>query len=368
MTPDGGVSRLPPAPAMDTTLGKLRTLIHERRLPRRVTEPVRQWRERLFPEHHANLGVFSRKPLILYTNAPLGEGFAKVIRRRRVIILGRLNWRFEQPEAMDHLAGSDRAFRRLCPNARTIYCCNSQVERTFARERGLEAEWINHNTFIDENLFTPDPTAVKRFDAIYDAQLYHGKRHELAAEVRSLALISFINNDSLTDDYRAVIERTMAHAYWFNNPLLPDWRKLTLSEIAAAYNQARTGLALSAAEGAMRASLQYLLCGLPVVSTRAEGGRDTFFTEDTALIVEDKASAVAEGVRTLIARELDPLYVRERTLEVVREKRAAFCAFIDRLRREEGVEAPPYAEEFPERFHNLMIRWNSLNEVLKASS
>ena len=42
-------------------------------------------------------------------------------------------------------------------------------------------------------------------------------------------------------------------------------------------NQCKVGIILSEVEGANYASIQYLLAGLPVVSTKSKGGRDVFF-------------------------------------------------------------------------------------------
>ena len=53
-------------------------------------------------------------------------------------------------------------------------------------------------------------------------------------------------------------------------------RDLNTEEVRRILVQSRCGLALSAQEGAMYASGEYLLAGLPVVTTRSRGGRDAF--------------------------------------------------------------------------------------------
>jgi glycosyltransferase involved in cell wall biosynthesis len=49
-------------------------------------------------------------------------------------------------------------------------------------------------------------------------------------------------------------------------------------------------------EGACYSSSEYLLCGLPVVSTRSEGGRDEWYNKWNSIICDPIESAVSEAV------------------------------------------------------------------------
>ncbi|WP_164127899.1 glycosyltransferase, partial [Stenotrophomonas maltophilia] len=62
--------------------------------------------------------------------------------------------------------------------------------------------------------------------------------------------------------------------------------RLTPEAVNRVYNQAAVGLCLSAVEGAMCASMEYLMAGLPVVSTPSVGGRDVYFDPDYCIIAE----------------------------------------------------------------------------------
>lgn len=60
----------------------------------------------------------------------------------------------------------------------------------------------------------------------------------------------------------------LAHAHWFNHEgSACEW--LDSEELNRCLNQCRLGLCLSAVEGPMYASIEYLLAGLPVVSTES---------------------------------------------------------------------------------------------------
>lgn len=57
----------------------------------------------------------------------------------------------------------------------------------------------------------------------------------------------------------------------------------------------------------MFASMEYLLCGLPIVSTPSIGGRDVFFDKDYVEIVEPDPHAVKEAVIEMVRRRVrDP--------------------------------------------------------------
>ena len=70
------------------------------------------------------------------------------------------------------------------------------------------------------------------------------------------------------------------------------------------YNQAAVGLCLSAVEGAMYSSMEYLMAGLPIVSTPSLGGRDVYFDPDYCLIVEPEPAAIRRAVERLRDRAI----------------------------------------------------------------
>src|SRR5690606_24986861 len=88
------------------------------------------------------------------------------------------------------------------------------------------------------------------------------------------------------------------------------------------------------AEGACLASSEYLLCGLPVVSTPSRGGRDIWYDEDNSMICEPSPAAVHRAVRLMIERsnrgELDPQTIREKHIERAQRHRARFLEITTR--------------------------------------
>ena len=86
----------------------------------------------------------------------------------------------------------------------------------------------------------------------------------------------------------------------------------------------------------MFASVEYLLAGLPVVSTPSRGGRQHFLDNDYCLTVHPDPRSVAEAVAALRARQIPREYVRQKTLERMRPQRQAFIDLLNRLLAEAG--------------------------------
>jgi glycosyltransferase involved in cell wall biosynthesis len=233
--------------------------------------------------------------------------------------------------------------RRDFPNHRFFVLCNSPQEAENFRALGVPSGLFNHNIFIDQSVFQPMPHEPKRFDAVYNAALVDWKRHLLAREVPSLALLfaPWHRNQS-SENHFGVLRRALAHATFINQPGENDpYRFLDPQEVVRHTNQAQVGLCLSAAEGAMYASMEYLLCGLPIVSTPSDGGRDLFFEPDHALIVEPEPAAVAQGVAQMIQRRLSPWDIREKALAKVVGYRQKFLRLIEEIYRHENAPWPP---------------------------
>lgn len=81
----------------------------------------------------------------------------------------------------------------------------------------------------------------------------------------------------------------------------------------------------------MFASMEYLLAGLPVVSTKSKGGRDFFFDERFVEIVDDNTHSVSKGVQKIIQKNIDPEIIRSETLQKVNKQRKKFYQLIEKI-------------------------------------
>jgi glycosyltransferase involved in cell wall biosynthesis len=274
-----------------------------------------------------------------------------------VFLLG-LWWAFDEEEAVALVGNEYREWQRQYPRHALVVLCNTQEQVALFNRHGMEGLLCHQNMFLDESVFKPIAGEQRRFKAIYNAGLTPFKRHELCAELDSLALIYGRWHGLLSgaEDYPRKVRAMLPQAFFVNDSLKPgEYVGLLPFECAQWYNRARVGLALSAVEGAMYVSMEYMMCGLPIVSTPSRGGRDYFFDNETCLIVEPTAQAVAAGVQTMLARDLAPAFVRQKALEKVRVERGRLLALLRAIFAQLGF-AYPGDQIWDSFFINKMIR------------
>lgn len=217
-----------------------------------------------------------------------------------------------------------RALGRRRP-ARVIVCANTWAERCFAAAAGLEARWHNQNIHAREGVFYPEARTpgTQAYEAIYTAALEPYKRMGLARGVPALYVLTYKSGQ--TGGWDVHKEHPELATAGYNRHFLGE------DAVRALYAASDCGLALSRVEGAMWAAMEYMLCGLPVVSTRSFGGRDQFRDDYYWRTVAASPEAVAAGVRAWRENPPDRQEVRRRVLAKVEAGRARFAQFATRL-------------------------------------
>jgi glycosyltransferase involved in cell wall biosynthesis len=242
----------------------------------------------------------------------------------------------ERPTFALSFAVQHRRFRQAHPRARPIAMANTPAEERLLRRLGVDIHLAPQNMFVDETMYHPVPGRERTYDAIYNAQLAPVKRHELARLVPSCAYVTKMFGPWSPRLKRAQLDkfvRALPQGHAILNEITTD-NILSMDHVQVneAMASAHVGLCLSKLEGAMYVSIEYLLAGLSVVSTRSTGGRDAFFHPDTTLIVDDNPRSVQDGVAAMKARALSREFVRATTLRLMAAERERFNTFIDGLR------------------------------------
>jgi hypothetical protein len=280
------------------------------------------------------VSIVSIDPPILLAGAHpsrLAKYLQPALRGKNLTIFYRAGWSLEHRFTFDDRISAIRSAQRQFPLHRYIFAVNTPHEAEQVRAAGIRAEFLNENAFIDEFAFHPQETQPKEFDAVIDAQIAPYKRLELAGLVRSLLVITFTMSERFNADYGNLVRARLAHATWANRPFWDNtYQKLNRAQVAETYRRARVGLCLSAMEGANLASIQYLLSGLSVVSTKSIGGRDVFFDPAYARVVDATAEAVAGAVDNFVRNGIPPGEIRRRTLEKIWPIREHFGEILTR--------------------------------------
>lgn len=219
---------------------------------------------------------------------------------------------------------ADRIFKILqLRKDRFFIMFNSELEKSNFTPFGFQGDVINHNAWLDEDLVMRPLPESKVYRAIYVARRSAFKRHHLASQVEGLALVAGINHGN------AEVELP-PHAYLNSAPLSAE-------EVCVKINQSRCGLILSASEGACFSSSEYLLCGIPVVSTPSTGGRDVWYNDYNSIVCEPESGAVAAAVDEFVTRPRDPRIIRQMHVEQAKLHRQRFVAALADIFEQTGV-------------------------------
>ncbi len=194
-----------------------------------------------------------------------------------------------------------------------IVMANSLEEVWRCRALGIPVLLMPQGQFINEQVFTlANEDRDCRYDAFYAAQAVAFKRLHLAEYIKKLYVLTYACPENSLGEYDLrQFEPKVKHADW-NKRYISD-----LQEITSLMQKSHCILALSKVEGAMWASLEGLLCGIPVVSTRSQGGRARYFTTENSRIVPSNPKAIAQAVEYYKYHTPDPQRVRDSALEKI---------------------------------------------------
>ena len=252
------------------------------------------------------------------------------------------------------------------PLAHFCYLASDMEELFALSEAGVDTFMGNHNIFIDEKVFRPlsDNPAPEKYDAVYDARFSPFKNHHLCSEIKNLALIYYFFPGMPNNEEK--VRQLLPHAHYINHEYgQGHYQKLSSEEINVILNQSSVGLCLSHKEGAMRASMQYLLAGTPVISVPSLGGREHFLLPPYAQIVKADARSIARAVEKMKALNMPRAVVREYAATLVSFERRNFLQALD-LRIEKMFGSSANLTDFSVFLENDFKSHRPLKESLKT--
>jgi hypothetical protein len=159
-----------------------------------------------------------------------------------------------------------------------VILCNAKDEVDASRKAGWpNATLCSHNAWLDESLYclNEKKESDRPYDLVINLRPEKWKRPHIAAGIDRLAIIK--GNNYRKNEYYELSEL---------NPAYINVSRLGLSEVVDILNSSKVGGSFSAVEGGCYSSSEYLLCGLPVISTESLGGRDVYYTDINSRIIE----------------------------------------------------------------------------------
>ena len=307
---------------------------------RGIRRPDR-WREA-----HVGAAILSRDPLVLLVSpSDLLVGVTQLSERLAppITFYALLSWSAEAADKVQWFMPAIKRFRERFPKNRLVFMCNSPREAQYFLDQGQEAIFAHQSMFVDEDSYFPLAGKELLHDALYNAKLARFKRHSLARAIESVGYIaSVVTIDMPTEASRAYLRRMTEHSpkHVILNDLvdgLPVY--MTTPKVNEAMAQAAVGLCLSPIEGAMWASIEKQLAGMPIVSTKNIGGRDEFYHPEFTRTVDGDATAVRKAASELAALNLSRDEIRGDTIRTLQQHRERFLDYIDGVFRAIGSSA-----------------------------
>jgi len=251
-----------------------------------------------------------------------------------------LGYHVETQARLDEIKQQVKEVMQFLEGIEFHFLCNSEKELSMLSSADFSAVFCNQNAFLDESLY-PIKSVKKQYDAVYLARFTPCKRHALAVGIPKLKLIgSYLPSEKT---HFTEMLKTLSHANWTE--------RIPSRLVPMNYAEAHVGLCLSDIEGAMYVSAEYLLCGLPVVSTPNLGGRDTFFDSRWVSVVEPDPVAVAQAVQELRGKAIPPHIIRQGTIKKMHVHRMRFIKLVQEIYNERGVDAD-FSQEWCDAFVN----------------
>jgi len=242
------------------------------------------------------------------------------------------------------------------PNHNIIILANSNFDQQQFNKLNTQNILCSHNAFVDPNIFKI-VESVKQYNAIYNARFNPTKRHYLANKISKLACTTWgFANDS-EREYLKQIQQTQ-DIIVLNN--IQDNKIISKKphEVNLAYSLAYVALCLSASEGAMYSSIEYLLAGLPIVSTESKGGRDLFFDSNNSIIVEENPDSVYSAVQKWISKynQIDRQSIRHQAIKIQAEHINRFKALLSSILSKHNISLD-IDELYKSKYTNKLLNW-----------
>jgi hypothetical protein len=206
----------------------------------------------------------------------------------------------------------------------TILANSMQEKRHFEKITTRDVLFCNHNAFLNENVFNVIEHAEKRHELIIDSAFHEYKNVEKARLIKNTLHIGYFKND-IND----VVIPTYGKFANFKNG---NYKRLSKPQINLHYNESKVGGMFSLCEGACFASSQYLLSGLPVISTKSDGGREIWYNDLNSIICQNDEDSVYNAhqlaLKKLELGEFNAQQIRNLHLQQMDEHRNTLIEYI----------------------------------------
>lgn len=203
--------------------------------------------------------------------------------------------------------------KKIIDNVRNLILCAPTLKIFYLLKKyrpNLYCCLANHNAFIDETVYNIDFNNEKKFDLIVSSAFSKYKNYNLIKNIPNSAAIGYwvedTNNETLPSKNVFCPNfndqpRTKENSKWID--------PFTSCKY---YNMSKIGGIFSIEEGACFSSSEYLLCGLPVLSCKCQGGREIWYNNENSVLCEPTEESVISNLNLMIDKYNKGEYNREK--------------------------------------------------------
>ena len=247
---------------------------------------------------------------------------------------------------------------KMYPGLEIVFLVNSEEEKSIFNSLEIESYFVPNNCHQREDIFEVIPGLDKKYNAVMNARMARWKRIELGNKIDNIALITIQDDEKYLREMRELFRSS----YWPNYERDNKYSYLSRDKINTILNESYVGLIFSEIEGNNRATIEYLMSGIPVVSTKSKGGRDYFITPECGRIVEANENAIVTAVEELKSLEFDPFQIRKLTMDKIFKHRNVFIQIVEKVSNGSvKIELSSWLDKFPS---NMEFRCNAENFML----
>jgi len=240
--------------------------------------------------HHQDIfcHVISVDPIIIVGFGSLGPmqpaiTLSEALKDKKVYYIMGSWWTLQDPAEFTNAVYNYGKPTERYPNHNITYIVCDEIEKIMLDEFNIPCIFCHQNAFIDEKAFKIHHDIEKKFNAIYNARVDPFKRHLLTKKIDKVAYIYYNCTGEKGARYLKTIRRILKNGTFLNDdPHTNSYKYLNSYQVCRYYSESRVGLCLSEKEGGMYVSTEYLLSGLPVVTTPNIGGRNFFLKMNIA--------------------------------------------------------------------------------------
>ena len=243
-----------------------------------------------------------------------------------------------------------------------IFCAPNSNVCDYINSKGYRSILLNHNCLLDWTLFKI--STIKEYDAVINSRPFWWKRVYLSEKIPNKAYLmaaDWAKNSNSWSGWKNMIFSNIKSEAPFN-------------EVVEIISKSKMGLILSGNtgenqqgryEGANYSSMEYLLCGLPVLTTPNQGGRNFWLNNDNSVIAEPNLDSVFSAYKDILNKiesgDFNGENIRDQNIAKMKLMRNNMNKEIDKILIENGINY-----EFKDIFSRAY--WHKFVDYTKSPS